>query len=89
MMGRSLSLSARVTVGSPTSLLKPRRTPATLSRTSCTAVFTSILSSNSTITRENPSRENERILLIPLMVLIASSMGRVTSCITASEDAPG
>ena len=51
--------------------------------------MTSMPSSNSTITRENPSRENERMLLMPLIVLITSSIGRVTSCITASDDAPG
>ena len=76
-------------MGSPTSRLNWRRACATLSRTSCTAVFTSTFSSNSTTTVEEPSRENERMVFTPLMVLATSSTRRVISCSTASAEAPG
>ena len=52
MIGWSLSLSARETVGSPTSRLKVRRASATLSRTSWIAVLMSMFSSNSATTHE-------------------------------------
>ena len=87
--GWSLSLSARETVGSPMSRLKPRRASATLSRTSWIAVLMSTLSSNSATTHELPCEDPERIVRMPLTVFTASSMGRVTSCSTASAEAPG
>jgi len=49
----------------------------------------STLSSNSATTHEKPCAEPERIARMPLTVLTASSIGRVTSCSTASADAPG
>ena len=52
-------------------------------------LLTSTLSSNSTTTVEAPSRENERIVFTPLMVLATSSTRRVISCSTASAEAPG
>ena len=86
--GSSLGL-ARLTVGGSTSRRRRPVTVATRSRTSCTATVGSVARSNSTTTVELPSNEYERMCLTPLMVLTASSIGRVTSLSTTTGEAPG
>jgi hypothetical protein len=82
-------LSARSTGRLAHVAIEGAATCATLSRTSCTAAFASTCSWNSATTFENPSRENERIVFTPWIVLIASSMRRVISSSTTSAEAPG
>ena len=88
-MGRSLSPSARAMNGSLASFGKRGRTRATLSRKSCMALSMLVDSSNSRYTPARPSHELARMVLMPLTVLTASSMGRVMSFSTASGEAPG
>lgn len=87
--GWLFSFSTRTTCGSLTSVGNVGRIGAILSRTSWIAWATFVVSRNSAKTSLRPSREFEKIRLMPETWLTAYSIGLVTSASTASGAAPG
>ena len=87
-IGRSSGLKRWIS-GSLTSGLNWTRTCWTFSRTSWMAVADGTASSNSATTIDWPSSEREVSVLMPAMALTDSSILRLISVSTVSDEAPG